>query len=198
MTADLKRDAYFSIQTVGIQDWDASSAHYNRYEATPYEALDILFQFFDMPSTGRFIDFGSGKGRVPIYIHHYFRNPVCGIERSFPLLEKAQENEENYRLHHNVRGNKIDWVCMQAERYVVQPTDTMFYFFNPFSVQIFAQVVANILHSVHEHPRPIYIILFYETVEYRDWIERYTTLSPIQEIELSVKDPYEKFVIYTN
>lgn len=199
---DMKTEQYydqlFNISTGGIQDWSESTPHFNRYEATPYSALDLLFTMFDLPHKGRIIDFGSGKGRIPIYLHHHFPNQVCGIERNQSLYEQALTNTANYQKKHRVNNRKLDWIRGQAEEYEIRKEDCIFYFFNPFSLSIFSQVVMNIFKSFEEHPRPIYLILFYETKEYRDWIERYTTLSIIQEVEVSVTDPYERFVIYTN
>ncbi|MCK9526616.1 MAG: SAM-dependent methyltransferase, partial [Limnochordia bacterium] len=74
-----KYDRELGIRTVGLREWSGQT-HYNRYEATPYEALDTLFRSYNVRRHKRVVDFGCGRGRVAFYIHRRFQVPVVGIE----------------------------------------------------------------------------------------------------------------------
>ena len=87
-----------------------------------------------------------------------------------------------------------------AEDYKVTPLDNKFYFFNPFSLQLFIKVLNNILISVEEFPREIDLIFYYPSEEYIDYLENYTALTLKQEIpvhNLYLIDKRQKFSIYT-
>ena len=75
-----------------------------------------------------------------------------------------------------------------------------FYFFNPFSLQLFIKVLNNILISVEEFPREIDLIFYYPSEEYIDYLENYTALTLKKEIpvhNLYLIDKRQKFSIYT-
>ena len=54
------------IKTTGWRSDLKKSTHHHRYEPTPYEALDELFYEYDLQEDAVLVDFGSGKGRVPL------------------------------------------------------------------------------------------------------------------------------------
>ena len=62
-----------------------------------------------------------------------------------------------------------------AEDYEIDSRDDVFYFFNPFSVQIFMKFVEHILDSVDEHKRSIELILYYPSSAYILFLETRTT-----------------------
>lgn len=59
-----KLDRTLQIKTVGLREWGKKKAAYNRYEPTPYAALDKLFQQYKFNKKDRLVDFGCGRGRV--------------------------------------------------------------------------------------------------------------------------------------
>ena len=80
------------------------------------------------------------------------------------------------------------------------PSDNKFYFFNPFSLQLFIKVLNNILISVEKFPREIDLIFYYPSEEYINYLETYTALILKQEIpvhNLYLIDKRQKFSIYT-
>ena len=145
-------DRLLRIKTEGIREWHHQSAHYNRYEATPYMALEALFDEYRCISTDRFVDFGCGKGRFPFYIHHHFRTSVTGVEMSGQLYQEAMENLGKYMERAKRSRAFLQFERILAEEYNVDSADNRFYFFNPFSIQIFQKVISNILLSVENHP----------------------------------------------
>lgn len=187
----------FCIRTGGIREWPHRSGHYHRYEATPYEALETLFQEYKLQRTDRVVDYGCGRGRVSFYIHHRFQVPVKGIEVNEKTYEEALENKINYRLAMKHIEAPIRFGFGLAEDYEVKVTDNRFYFFNPFSVQIFKKVVQNIINSVYEHQRSVDLILYYPTPEYKSYLKKSTPFQLANKVILPRTDDYkEKFLIY--
>ncbi|TPF97058.1 SAM-dependent methyltransferase, partial [Clostridium perfringens A] len=98
-----------------------------------------------------------------------------------------------------VKEDKLNFINCFAERYPIDSKDNKFYFFNPFSEQIFIKVVGNILDSVSNHERPVDIILYYPSDDYIYYLENYTPFSLKKEIKIPNKYEYdsrEKILIY--
>lgn len=108
-------------------------------------------------------------------------------------------NKKNYLKNYNKEKNKIEFLNIFAEEYKISSTDNKFYFFNPFSVQLFMKVINNMLISLEKSPRDIDLILYYPSDEYIYYLENYTGFLLYKEIELpnlSINDKRQKFSIY--
>lgn len=191
-------DGLFNIKTKNDQKGFPDSAHYHRYEATPYLALDRLFDKYTITKTDKVIDFGCGKGRLNFYINHFFEANVVGIEMNEKLYIEALKNLDRYQKK-NKKTDQIEFECCLAEEYEITSGDNRFYFFNPFSVQIFMKVINNILRSVTNAKRGVDIILYYPSKEYIYYLEHQTSFTLKEEIALN--DIYgnninERFLIY--
>lgn len=195
--AERKFDQALRIRTAGIREWRDRSVPYHRYEATPYEALETLFQHYKIRQTDRVVDFGCGRGRVSFYIHNRFKVPVKGIEVNELTFAEALDNKAVYRQGAGHISAPIRFMYGLAEQYEVKPIDTKFYFFNPFSVKIFKQVVQNIINSVKTHPRSVDLILYYPTAEYKSFLKKSTPFKLISKVKVpEAQDQKEKFLIY--
>ncbi|WP_110926459.1 class I SAM-dependent methyltransferase [Bacillus massiliglaciei] len=193
-------EAFLHINTGAIQKSFYDSLHYNRYEPTPYQALEVLFEHWDAEETDRLIDIGCGKGRLGFFADYWLGMPVLGIEMNRRFVEEAIENRESYLEKTGRAGADIQFECCLAEEYHVQDADTVFYFFNPFSVQIFMKVVRNILRSAENKPRNIRLVLYYSSADYLFYLENQTPFELLQEIAvpgLTEHDPSDKFSIYS-
>lgn len=193
-------DKRLHIKTLGVREWVHESAHYNRYEATPYEMLDYLFSQHDLLIEGSLIDFGCGKGRVPFYVNQLFSLNTIGIEMNAVLYRDAMNNLMDYREAFPKVPGSISFECCIAENYII-PADAMtFYFFNPFSIEVFRTVVQRILKSVEKSPRAVDIILYYPTDEYVDFLRQHPLFEQLVEIpitHLQMHDKAERFLVYT-
>ena len=111
------------------------------------------------------------------------------------IREKALENKKTY----NGNKDKIHFVNCKAEDYLVSKNETVFYFFNPFSPEIFHAVINRILDSFEKYPRTITLILYYPEDDTVFYLERHTTFERMDEIAASdavYKDRRERFCLY--
>lgn len=192
-------DELLNIKTGGNQMGFNKSLHYHRYEPTPYRALEQLFKIYEVKSSDRIVDFGCGKGRLNFFIAYLYNASVVGVEMNQEFYLEAVENHKNYMKKVKNSNQLIEFYCCLAEEYKVDYRDNRFYFFNPFSVQIFMRIVKNILISFEEKPRQIELILYYGSEEYIYFLENSTAFQMKEEImlpNLTETNSYEKFVIY--
>lgn len=176
-------DKYLHINTIGEQYGFPKLAHYHRYEPTPYTGLEQLFLEYELPDDTVFIDMGCGKGRVPIYIYDKFRIPTVGIEMDSSFYEEAEQNKANYCRNKHAQES-ISFVHTIAEQYTIQPQDNVFFFFNPFSINIFRTVVHNIWASYEKTRRDIHVILYYPPYDYLQFLHHGTPFELVHEVHL--------------
>ncbi|OOR30219.1 SAM-dependent methyltransferase [Bacillus cereus] len=192
-------DAVLNIKTVGEQKGFNKSMHYHRYEPTPYSGLDELLNQYEIKSSDRIVDFGCGKGRLNFYMHHKCDASAVGIEMNEAFYKEAMENRERYARKVRNSKDKIQFECCLAQEYEIDPRDNRFYFFNPFSVQVFMNVVNNILLSVEEIERKVDIILYYPSEDYIFFLENQTAFELKREVRLPgayEKNGNERFLVY--
>lgn len=191
-------DVLLNIKTSGNQKGFNQSLHYHRYESTPYNGLEILFNKYELKSSDRLVDFGCGKGRLNFFANYLFHTKAVGVEMNEELYTAAIENQKRYLRKFTNRKKDIHFQCCLAEEYEMAPADNRFYFFNPFSIQIFMKVVNNILLSVEKCERDIDLILYYPSEDYIYFLENQTVFELKQEILLpeSAHNPNERFLIY--
>lgn len=192
-------DKLLGIKTRGDQKGFNKSTHYHRYEPTPYNALEELFNHYQLKSSDQIVDFGCGKGRLNFFIHHLFNATVIGIEMNEDFYQEAMINHSNYLKKTNKSKDKVHFLCCFAEEYQIAPLDNRFYFFNPFSIQIFMKVINNILLSLEKTEREIELILYYPSEDYIYFLENHTSFELKGEIILPhvyEQNPNERFLIY--
>lgn len=190
-------ERYLNIETSGYQQGYPKMFLYHRYEPTPYEALDELFQHYELPARPVFVDIGCGKGRVPIYIHQKFGIETKGIEMDPKFFAAAVYNKEQYFSKHPNRGHDITFYPCIAEEYEVSSADNVFFFFNPFSVHIFRKVLNRILQSKELANREIHLIFFYPSPEYEQFLTKHDSTIFLSEINLSYSsNSNERIIIY--
>jgi len=190
-------DKKLAVRTVGIKEWDEPVTHYNRCEPTPYRALEHLFRHYTLEASDQFVDFGCGRGRVAFYVHNRFNIPVTGVEAQEDVLYEALNNLSRYRRNVREIRAPIRFVHGFAEHYEIEPQDTKFFFFNPFSAAVYVQVLANIVASLDDVRRDAHIILYYPLAQYEVMMENMPQFEIHDEIVVpDTDDKKEKFLIY--
>lgn len=194
--SEILYDKLLNIKTIGIREWAEEEMDYNRYEATPYYALEKLFQRVIIKRNDKFVDFGCGLGRVAFYVHNRFDIDVTGIEGNYDVYKELKQNYYRYQKVPNCKV-KLNFEYVLAEEYGIDDRDNIFYFFNPFSITIFENVVQNILKSYEKNKREIKIILFYPLKEFQKYLLYRTPFKLIDIIQISDDDiEHDKFKVY--
>jgi SAM-dependent methyltransferase len=192
-------DKLLNIKTSGYQKDHNKSIHYHPYEPTPYSALEKLFEMYKLKNTDRIVDFGCGKGRLNFYINYLFDATVIGIEMNETFYREAIENRNRFLKKAKHSKDNIHFHCCLAEEYEIDPRDNRFYFFNPFTIQIFRNVINNILLSNEHSEREIELVLYYVSEDYIYFLENHTTFELKEEVILPglfEQNPFERFLIY--
>lgn len=186
-----------NIKTSGDQKVFNESIHYHRYEPTPYSALEALSEHYEFSEEDNIVDFGCGKGRLNFYINYFFKSTVTGIEMNNFFYKEALENKKSY--FQSYKRDNISFINCFAEKYSINPANNKFYFFNPFSMQIFVKVVKNILLSAEMHERSVDIILYYPSKDYIYFLDTnpyFLLTNEIKVPHMYENDPSHKFLIY--
>lgn len=192
-------DALLNINTRANKSEVNHSIHYHPYEPTPYSALEELFRHYEVKASDHIVDFGCGKGRLNFFINYTYHASVAGIEMNPIFYKEATENQRSYVKKTKRNPETIQFHQCLAEDYKIQPKDNRFYFFNPFSVQVFMKVLNNILQSVEKTHREIDLILYYASDDYQYFLDHHTSFELIKEVtlpKLYEKNSYERFLIY--
>lgn len=188
-----------NIKSSGEQKIFNESIHYHRYEPTSYAALETLSKQYNFTAGDCVVDFGCGKGRFNFYINHFFNSSVTGIEMNNFFYKEAIENKKRYSQTNKNKVDCIKFLNCFAEKYIINSSENKFYFFNPFSMQIFSKVIKNIILSTEEYERVVDVILYYPSNDYIYHLDTNTPLLLIDEIQvpnLYDNDPRHRFLIY--
>ncbi len=169
-------DTLLRIRTSGRDDSRADTFRYP-YEPTPYSVLARLAESGLVGKGNTLIDYGCGKGRVGCFLAYQTGCHVIGIDHDERLIEKALANKES-----TAKGNRLEFVLTSAEKYEVPASADMFYFFNPFSVELLQSVRKRIVDSYYENPREMTLFFYYPSEEYIAWLMTVPELEFYDEI----------------
>lgn len=196
---DKKVDKELNIKTTGLIEWPRGvNLDYFRTESSSYADLDRFIAEYDWRENSQLVDFGSGKGRIVFYLNHQKGIPATGIEVNKVAYYHLVQNLIDYREQFGKKENDITLLEVKAEDYEIKSSDDLFYFFNPFTVNIFKKVVANIEQSLQEHPRIADIVLYYPNISYEYFLDKDTSFNHIQKIKNKkyFLNNRESFVVY--
>jgi SAM-dependent methyltransferase len=104
-----------------------------------------------------FIDIGSGKGRALLMAADYPFRRILGIELLPELHRVARENIGKFKSD-SQQCFAIDCILGDAGEFVFPPEPTVLYLFNPLPESGLARMIGNLESSLHEHPRPVFVL----------------------------------------
>ncbi len=181
---DQLMDKELNIKTTGLIEWPFGvNMDYLRTESSSYADLDRFIEEYEGLENSRLVDFGSGKGRILYYLNYRLGIPTTGIEVNDAAFSHLVQNYADYVDKFPKRGQDIRLLEIKAEDYLVEANDNVFYFFNPFMVNIFEKVLNNIEESIKEHPRVVDIILYYPEISFGYYLDHNTPFQKIQKIK---------------
>lgn len=169
-------DRKLKIQTIGRLDGHADQYRYP-YEPTPYVVLERLAESGYISRENILIDYGCGKGRVGLFLHHAIGCETIGLEFDKDIFLQAEGNKEAA-----AKGNGVTFYHADAAEFSVVDADC-FYFFNPFSVEILKSVMGRIMESYYENPRKMRLFFYYPNDEYLVYLMTMYALAFVEEID---------------
>lgn len=124
------------------------------------------------------LDYGCGKGRVSLFMAYQTKCHSIGIEYDNRIFERAIANKES-----SISGGRVTFINEDALKYNIPKEADRFFFFNPFSVEIFNCVLANIMDNFYNNPREMYMIFYYPSDEYLMCLSQEYDVSLYDEID---------------
>ncbi|MBC8003672.1 MAG: class I SAM-dependent methyltransferase [Opitutaceae bacterium] len=185
-TDTLKRIAPGELET---DSTNKKSATY--YGATRARPLIQLLDRLGLPDASVFVDLGSGKGRVLLIAAQYGFRRVVGVDFSEPLCRVARKNLEAFRRSRSITSD-VQVVHADVVQYSIQPDETVFFLYDPFSTEVLDKVIGNIRQSLSIHPRKIWVI--YNAPRHHDVIVQSGLFGRIQNYEIGGNE----FCVYGN
>jgi len=134
-------------------------AHAHDYRPSPCQLFEWTMAAIDYDfSRLTFVDYGAGQGRVLLLASEHPFAAVGGIEFASELHDNAVMNIAQYPRSRMLCRN-VECVLEDASQVGPPEGEAVHYFFNPFSREMFAEVLHNIVVSYRHKPRRLYLIL---------------------------------------
>ncbi|MBQ9505086.1 MAG: SAM-dependent methyltransferase [Lachnospiraceae bacterium] len=134
-------DRLLRIKTGGRDDSHAGAFNFP-YEPTPYCVLERLASRGYIGKRNTLVDYGCGKGRVPLFMSYQTRCRSYGVEYDEDIYNRALRN-----VRECPAGNRVNIMLTKADTFEVPVEADRFYFFNPFSVEILKRVLKRIMET---------------------------------------------------
>lgn len=183
------------IKTSGRDD-SRSDGDHHPYEATDYCVLERLANSGYIRKKHTLIDYGSGKGRVAVFMAYQTGCHVIGVEYDERLYERALINGESAAAR-----NRVSFVLGDAATYEVSETVDRCFFFNPFSLHTIKRVLSNIFDSFHKQERHIQLFFYYPSQEIEQFLNNHWRLELDDTIDcgdlFDEDDEKEKILVYS-
>ena len=177
MTSEQEWEQVLQIKTTGRDDSRSDSEHHP-YEPTDYCVLERLANSGYITKQNTLIDYGSGKGRVSIFMANQTRCHSIGIEYDERLYERAVINGES-----PAAKNRVSFVLGDAATYTLPDNADRCFFFNPFALHTIKRVLGNIFDSLYHHPREILLFFYYVNEEVENFLNNHVRLEAEESIQ---------------
>lgn len=134
------------------QQWVGRNA---RYAPTPVRSVRNALSRCDVRhEEATFVDVGCGKGRVLLLATELPFRRIVGVEASKALCDIARNNVERASLTHE-GCERISVVHADATEFDIPEDAALFYFYEPFALDVSMAVLERIEDSVQRHPRRV-------------------------------------------
>ena len=194
MTSEQEWEKVLQIKTTGRDD-SRSDAEHHPYEPTDYCVLEHLANSGYITKQNTLIDYGSGKGRVSIFMANQTRCYSIGIEYDERLYERAIVNGES-----PAAKNRVSFVLGDAATYTLPDNADRCFFFNPFALHTIKRVLGNIFDSLYHHPREILLFFYYVNEEVENFLNDHVRLEAEKHIQcgdlFQETDEKERILVY--
>jgi hypothetical protein len=147
------------VPLAGLTVRGPNRAHGHDYRPSPCALFDWTVAAIDYDfSRLTFVDYGAGKGRVLLLASQYPFHAIGGIEFAEELHDDATMNIAQFPRS-RMKCRNVE--CLLDDASQVGPPDgeSVHYFFNPFSREVFAEVLHILVVSYRKKPRRLYLLL---------------------------------------
>ena len=194
MTSEQEWEQVLQIKTTGRDDSRSDTEHHP-YEPTDYCVLERLANSGYITKQNTLIDYGSGKGRVSIFMSNQTRCHSIGIEYDERLYERAIVNGES-----PAAKNRVSFVLGDAATYILPDNADRCFFFNPFALHTIKRVLGNIFDSLYHHQREILLFFYYVNEEVENFLNNHVRLEAVEPIQcgdlFQEHDEKERILVY--
>jgi hypothetical protein len=133
--------------------------HGHDYRASPCSLFEWTVAAIDYDlSRLTFVDYGAGKGRVLLLASQHPFQAIGGIEFAEELHDDAIMNIAQFPRS-RMKCRNVECVLDDASQVGSPDGEAVHYFFDPFSREVFAEVLNNLVVSYRKRPRRLYLIL---------------------------------------
>ena len=157
-------DRWLHISTSGRDAFKVDERHY-AYEPTPYVCLEKLLAQGYVCADNSLLDYGSGKGRVPIFFAAQAGCRTAGVDFDEWMVKKARKNLEQWKSASGRKNAAVDFYHGEAESFTPSGADR-FFFFNPFPETVFRTVLGRIVRSCREEGHGGMLFFYYPSESY--------------------------------
>lgn len=126
------------------------------YRPSPWRELKKVLPASEVGPDDVFIDLGCGMGRAVLLAARYPIKRAIGVELSADLTKIAQANLDSAREH--LAAREVEFIQADVLEYELPDDVTIVYLYNPFTGEIFARALEQILASLDRRPRRMRII----------------------------------------
>lgn len=134
-----------------------------------------------------FIDYGCGAGRAMIIAAEAGFGKVMGIDLSPKLLKLCRCNLKQY----SQINNKAKMIALEqdASMYIPPNDANVFFFFFPFSLEVYNKVIQNIEISLKAKHRTIYILDSWSDFDFGS--KNFQLIATVESINIYMQDHHE-------
>lgn len=128
------------------------------YQPTKERPFLHLMHRLPLPPGSTFVDVGCGKGRVLLLAAQLSSLArVVGVEFSPKLCAQARGNIQVFRASGKLRA-PIEVIQADAAKRVPDPSENVFFLYNPFDAAILRLFLDRLRESLAAHPRQVWIL----------------------------------------
>jgi len=166
----------------------------HNYKPTPYQVFQWALSAIDEAEIPKlsFVDYGAGKGRALLMASQHPFTAVGGIEFAEELHDNATMNIAQFPRS-RMKCRNVECALDDVVNITPVEGEAVHYFFNPFSAEVFTDVLQGIVTSYHAKPRRLYVILVDMDVGelmHRTGVFREMQLPPGPRFQVKLLSPY--------
>jgi len=168
--------------------------HGHGYRPSPCRLVEWTIGAIDYDlSRLTFVDHGAGKGRVLLLASQFPFHAVGGVEFAEELHDDATMNIAQFPRS-RMKCRNVECVLDDASAIGPPEGEAVHYFFNPFSREVFAEVLDNIVVSYRRRPHRLYLILVdpvaTDLIDQSGVFQRYA-MPQLERLKVKALSPYE-------